>query len=53
MVREPVGTCVDCGKTVYCESGFLSGIVLENHRLRCYDCQEEQESSDDDWHADS
>ncbi|TCP26629.1 hypothetical protein EV207_11960 [Scopulibacillus darangshiensis] len=42
-IREPVGPCIDCGKMVYCVSGFLNGIVLDNHNIRCYDCHEEME----------
>ncbi|WP_205004407.1 hypothetical protein [Scopulibacillus daqui] len=43
IIKEPVGKCIDCNKTVYCEGGFLQGVVLENHRIRCYDCQNEKE----------
>jgi DNA-directed RNA polymerase subunit RPC12/RpoP len=39
-MQEPVGQCLDCGKTVFCDGGFLGGVVLEDHQLRCYDCDE-------------
>jgi hypothetical protein len=40
VMQEPVGECCDCGKTIFCDGGFLCGVVLENHELRCYDCDE-------------
>ncbi|MFC7393535.1 hypothetical protein [Scopulibacillus cellulosilyticus] len=42
-MKEPVGKCIDCDKTVYCAGGFLQGIVLENHRIRCFECQNKKE----------
>jgi hypothetical protein len=39
-MQEPVGECRDCGKTIFCDGGFLCGVVLENHELRCFDCDE-------------
>ncbi|WP_166805775.1 hypothetical protein [Jeotgalibacillus sp. R-1-5s-1] len=39
-MREEVGQCVHCGKTVYCENGFLNGVTEEN-KLYCMECGEE------------
>lgn len=39
-MKEPVGECIDCRKIVYCDGGFLDGIVLKDHSIRCYDCDE-------------
>lgn len=40
---EVVGTCSTCGKTVYCDAGFVQG-VHENGQLRCFDCYEQQKT---------
>lgn len=39
-MRELVGTCRECGKAVYCENGFLNGILLPGHEYLCYPCDE-------------
>ncbi|WP_168118957.1 hypothetical protein [Paenibacillus sp. HB172176] len=39
-MREYVGTCSLCGKSIYCEDGFLNGIVLEDKELLCFECRE-------------
>lgn len=39
---EVVGECTSCGKTVYCQAGFLQGIH-ENGQLLCFSCAEEQQ----------
>ncbi|MBU8908663.1 hypothetical protein [Desertibacillus haloalkaliphilus] len=46
-MKEAVGSCVNCGKTVFCENGFLAGAVADDKRLYCFSCLEE-ESDDQD-----
>lgn len=41
-MKEPVGICIDCQKTVYCDGGFLNGVILEDSQLRCYDCEDKR-----------
>lgn len=38
-MRELVGYCEKCGKSVYCEDGFLNG-VHEKGVLFCFPCAE-------------
>jgi len=38
---EVVGSCVQCGKTVYCDAGFLQGVQLDG-QLYCLACAEKQ-----------
>ena len=38
MEKQPVGTCFECGKMVYCDGGFLGGVVLPDHTIKCYEC---------------
>ncbi|WP_458412919.1 hypothetical protein ACNQFZ_19230 [Schinkia sp. CFF1] len=42
-MRELVGVCQDCNKEIYCENGFLNGIVKEDGKLICFGCEEEKE----------
>lgn len=43
-MRERVGDCKQCGKEVYCNEGFLNGVVLEDRTLVCFDCAEPSEA---------
>lgn len=43
-MRERVGDCKQCGKPVYCNEGFLNGVVLEDRTLVCFDCAEHSET---------
>jgi hypothetical protein len=38
-MREQVGQCVKCNKTIYCLDGFLDGIVTEDKILYCFSCR--------------
>lgn len=38
---EEVGVCASCGKTVYCEAGFLQGFHV-NGTLLCLQCAEDE-----------
>ncbi|WP_169810196.1 hypothetical protein [Paenibacillus glacialis] len=42
-MQEFVGHCKECSKEIYCYDGFISGIVLENQTVICFDCSEEDE----------
>lgn len=44
-MREVVGTCIRCGKTVYCADGFLDGVYDEKD-LYCHPCWEEMNNED-------
>lgn len=37
-MHEKVGTCAACGTTIYCENGFLNGVLSENKTLKCFTC---------------
>ncbi|MEC0372699.1 hypothetical protein [Paenibacillus chibensis] len=39
-MQEWIGSCRSCGKTIYCENGFLNGTVQEDQTLECFECQE-------------
>ncbi|WP_268809841.1 hypothetical protein [Planococcus sp. CAU13] len=39
---ELIGSCVNCGKEVYCRDGFLDGTYV-NSELFCSDCAKELE----------
>lgn len=41
VMKELVGTCEACKKEVYCLNGFLNGIVKEDGKLLCFECEEE------------
>jgi hypothetical protein len=47
-VKEHVGECSTCGKTIYCHDGFLNGHVEENGQLSCFDCSNEAEEGKSD-----
>ncbi|WP_309119468.1 hypothetical protein [Paenibacillus sp.] len=40
-MREFVGNCRSCESPIYCNEGFLNGIVMEDKTLLCFDCSEE------------
>ncbi|WP_179133918.1 hypothetical protein [Halobacillus massiliensis] len=44
-MKELVGRCAACDKKVYCEDGFLNGVVSEDRKLRCFACEEKEKSS--------
>ena len=50
-MQEPVGVCVDCGKTVYFDGGFLDGVILEDHTLRCSDCHHARKETTSESHT--
>ncbi|WHY58489.1 hypothetical protein [Peribacillus simplex] len=37
---ELVGTCVRCARKVYCTAGFLNGILLDNKKILCINCND-------------
>jgi|GEM_PF-1135009 len=37
-MRERVGECAACGKEIYCDHGFLQGVIGEEGRLHCFEC---------------
>jgi len=46
-MQEFIGNCRVCGKTIYCENGFLNGTVQEDQTLECFECQELRQESED------
>ncbi|GIO23613.1 hypothetical protein [Oceanobacillus sp. J11TS1] len=46
MEKEFVGTCASCRKQIYCNNGFLEGIIQENHTLICFSCQDKTKEAD-------
>lgn len=44
-MQERVGTCANCGKTLYCLDGFFNG-VKEKGRILCFECKEKEERKD-------
>ena len=45
-MRELVGYCKACGREVYCNDGFFTGIVLEDKTIVCFDCADEDKGRD-------
>lgn len=41
-MHEKVGTCAECGTTIYCENGFLNGVLSESKTLNCFTCDEQK-----------
>ncbi|WP_199868544.1 hypothetical protein [Virgibacillus senegalensis] len=41
-MKEIIGKCSECEKTVYCRDGFFDGIQYEG-KLICPDCAERME----------
>ncbi|HZG87949.1 hypothetical protein [Paenibacillus sp.] len=39
-MQELIGACVECEKPVYCKEGFLDGVLIENHRVLCFPCND-------------
>ena len=39
-MKEYVGVCAECEKAIYCEDGFLNGVVREDKQLICFECSE-------------
>ncbi|MBB3131872.1 alpha-D-ribose 1-methylphosphonate 5-phosphate C-P lyase [Paenibacillus rhizosphaerae] len=46
-MREWIGKCRDCGKDIYCENGFLNGVVLDDQSLKCFACAEQEDAGTD------
>nr|WP_145165051.1 hypothetical protein [Paenibacillus terrae] len=47
-MREWIGKCRDCGRDIYCENGFLNGVVLEDQSLKCFPCGEQEDAGTGD-----
>ncbi|GIO58176.1 MULTISPECIES: hypothetical protein [Paenibacillus] len=47
-MREWIGKCRDCGRDIYCENGFLNGVVLEDQSLKCFPCAEQEDAGTSD-----
>lgn len=39
-MKELVGHCIHCSKSVYCRDGFLEGVVNQDGRPVCFSCHE-------------
>jgi hypothetical protein len=46
-MQELVGCCKKCNKTIFCDNGFLNGIVLDDKSLLCFDCSDETPDTPD------
>lgn len=44
-MQELVGYCISCNKQVFCQDGFINGVVLEDKTLLCFDCSEKEDQS--------
>lgn len=43
-MQELVGHCKECNKHIFCNDGFLTGVVAEDKSLLCFECSgKEQE----------
>lgn len=45
QMQERVGSCKTCNREVFCNDGFINGVVLEDKTLVCFDCFEEAEKT--------
>lgn len=45
-MKELVGECAECRKSIYCFDGFLDGVISENRRLYCFSCKGFSEKAD-------
>lgn len=43
-MQDLVGQCKACKRKIYCNDGFINGIVLEDTTLICFDCSEHEQS---------
>lgn len=37
-MQELVGCCKECKKQIFCNDGFINGIILDDKTLICFDC---------------
>lgn len=44
-MQEFVGSCKECGKQIYCNEGFLAGIVMEDKSVICLDCSNQMSTA--------
>jgi hypothetical protein len=42
FVKELVGECKACKKPVFCNDGFINGVVLDDNTLICFECFNEE-----------
>ncbi|UVI28940.1 hypothetical protein [Paenibacillus spongiae] len=45
-MQELVGRCKQCGKDIYCNDGFINGVVQEDQTLLCFDCSADHEDEE-------
>lgn len=41
-MQELVGHCKECNNNIYCNDGFLNGIVLDDKSIVCFECSADQ-----------
>lgn len=41
-MQELVGYCKKCKKQIFCNAGFINGLVLEDKSLLCFDCSDQK-----------
>ena len=37
-MKELVGFCAVCNREIYCQDGFLDGVILDDQSLQCFSC---------------
>ncbi|BBH24147.1 hypothetical protein Back11_54920 [Paenibacillus baekrokdamisoli] len=42
-MQELVGQCKTCNKHIFCQDGFINGVVLEDKSLLCFDCYDKEQ----------
>ncbi|WP_167358784.1 hypothetical protein [Halobacillus karajensis] len=42
-MKEKVGPCAKCGEVVFCENGFLNGVIQGDQTLLCFSCEESRQ----------
>lgn len=43
MEKEFVGKCEACNSNIYCNSGFIEGVVQKDKTLLCFECSNKNE----------
>lgn len=46
LMKELVGSCVSCGRDLFCIDGFFEGFILDDKNL-CINCYEKKKKEPD------
>jgi ribosomal protein L24E len=44
-MREYIGSCHNCGKDIFCLDGFFTGVVKEDQKIFCFDCEKKEKDT--------